>query len=214
MTKYITVDGGTSNTRIRLISDKSIIAEKKAEIGAGSKNNRLLSQIVHNGIEDIIKEYGCEKGDISAIIAGGMITSECGIYNVPHINAPVGIKELADGIKKVVLDNISEIPISFIPGVKKLTRNLSETDMMRGEECEFFGISKLLNIENGALVILPGSHTKIISSDDKGRIEGGIKFAEITFDQSGKVTDNETAEIIMTASEKFKTEYLSAQARL
>lgn len=33
---------------------------------------------------------------------------------------------------------------------------------------------------------------------------GGIKFAEITFDQSGRVSDSETAEMIMTASEKFK----------
>ncbi len=166
MNKYITVDGGTTNTRIRLICGKEILAEYSAKIGAGNKRE-LLSRVIHNGICDVTKK---SDGKISAIIAGGMITSECGIYNVPHINAPVGLDDLAKGIKSVVLEDISEMPINFIPGVKKQSNGLNETDMMRGEECEFLGVSKLLNIEKNSLVILPGSHTKIISADCNGKI--------------------------------------------
>lgn len=170
MKKYITVDGGTTNTRIRLISNKKIIFEAKIKMGAGDKNSVLLSESVRDGINDVIKKSGCQINEITGILACGMITSEFGIYNVPHIEAPAGVKELGRGIKQVILDNIVEIPINFIPGVKKHNSILCRSDMMRGEECEFFGISELENIKKNALVILPGSHTKIIASDNNGRI--------------------------------------------
>ncbi len=170
MGKYITVDGGTTNTRIRLIDNGVLADEVKIKLGAGAKDSRRLADAVKEGIETIIERAKCGKEDITAILAAGMITSEFGIYNVPHICAPVGIKDLSNAIKTVTLPEITDIPINFIPGVKKNGTELGEVDMMRGEECEFFGISSLLHTEKNSLTVLPGSHAKIIASDADGRI--------------------------------------------
>lgn len=170
MKRYITIDGGTTNTRIRLIENGTAVDEIKLKAGAGNRNNSLLAKVVKSGIDDIMKKSKLTETDITAILAAGMITSEFGIYRVPHICVPVGVTELNNGIKSVVIHDITNIPINFIPGVKKQGVTLERNDMMRGEECEFFGISKLLNAENGSLVVLPGSHTKMVVSDTDGRI--------------------------------------------
>lgn len=126
--------------------DNGVLADEvKIKLGAGAKDSRRLAAAVKEGIETIIERAKCGKEDITAILAAGMITSEFGIYNVPHICAPVGIKDLSNAIKTVTLPEISDIPINFIPGVKKHGTELGEVDMMRGEECEFFGISNLLH---------------------------------------------------------------------
>lgn len=168
--RYITIDGGTTNTRIRLIENGTAVDETKLKAGAGNRNSSLLAKAVKPGIDDIMKKSKLTETDITAILAAGMITSEFGIYCVPHICVPAGVTELNNGIKSVVIHDITNIPINFIPGVKKQGATLEQNDMMRGEECEFFGISKLLNAENGSLVVLPGSHTKMVVSDTDGRI--------------------------------------------
>ncbi len=170
MKRYITIDGGTTNTRIRLIENGTAVEEIKLKAGAGNRNSSLLAETVKSGIDDIMKKSKLTESDITAILAAGMITSEFGIYCVPHICVPAGVAELNNGIKSVVINDITNIPINFIPGVKKQGVILEQNDMMRGEECEFFGISKILNAENGSLVVLPGSHTKMVVSDTDGRI--------------------------------------------
>lgn len=50
----------------------------------------------------------------------------------------------------------------FIPGVKNNIANPYETDFMRGEETELFGINDDCLNKEKLLVILPGSHTKFI----------------------------------------------------
>ena len=168
--RYITIDGGTTNTRIRLIENGTAVDEIKIKAGAGNRNSRLLAEAIKSGIDGIMKKSKLTEADITAILAAGMITSEFGIYCVPHICVPAGVTELNNGIKSVVIKDITDMPINFIPGVKKQGETLEQNDMMRGEECEFFGISKLLNAENGSLVVLPGSHTKIVVSDTDGKI--------------------------------------------
>lgn len=51
--------------------------------------------------------------------------------------------------------------------------------------------------------IIRGAGKENIASIMQALEEGGIRFAEITFDQSGRVSDKETAEMIMLVSQKF-----------
>ena len=99
-----------------------------------------------------------------------MITSEFGLYNLPHISAPSGIDELHNAMCEVRLDDISEIPFVFIPGIKVSDGELSHSDMMRGEETEFVGLSAELGGEKNCMYILPGSHSKLIRVDKNGRV--------------------------------------------
>ena len=52
--------------------------------------------------------------------------------------------------------------------------------------------------------IIRGARRENILDVMQALYEGGIKFAEITFDQSGKVSNDETASMIAAAREKFE----------
>ena len=97
-----------------------------------------------------------------------MITSEGGFVNLEHIKAPCGIKELKEGIYKTVLPEISALDIMFIRGVKTASDDFSRLDMMRGEETEIAGLFE--RIEPKCLYVMPGSHSKIVHTDEEGRI--------------------------------------------
>ena len=166
MTNYITIDGGTTNTRINLVKDLKIIDTLKFSVGA--KNGSALKETVKKGIEDVLEKNKTDKGDIEKILACGMITSEFGLVNLPHLTAPCGINELSEGAFETVLGDISEIPFVFIRGVKTKGGSFENTDMMRGEEAELMGIAE--RGEKDCLYVLPGSHSKLVYTDEKGRI--------------------------------------------
>ena len=163
MKKYISaLDGGTTNTRLSLMCD-DIVARKKLSVGARDGKDALTSEI-KRGINELLTENSLTSADIEAIVASGMVTSELGLYCVPHIPTPVSKKELFDSAAKVTLPQITKIPFVFIPGVKTFHDNsdgLSEMDVMRGEEVEAVAIIKKMNLCEATL-ILPGSHMKAV----------------------------------------------------
>lgn len=170
MSVYITVDGGTTNTRISVVRDLKVIDTLKYNVGArlGIDSNAVLYETIRKGISEILRRNNLYEQDIKKILASGMLTSEFGLMKLDHIVTPAGIEELHNSMTEVTLDAISPIPVVFIRGVKTLCNNLDDADMMRGEESELIGISGE-KTEN-AVYILPGSHSKIIETDDEGKI--------------------------------------------
>ena len=169
MKTYITIDGGTTNTRLNLVIGRNIKRTIKLNVGAkkGIESRDILKQEINKAVSAL-----CAGVKIDRIIASGMITSEFGLYNLPHIPAPAGIRELHNGIHEIVIKDICDTPIVFIPGVIISDGTLAGTDMMRGEETELFGLSS--NPACNCLYILPGSHSKIIRMDNLGRIASFI----------------------------------------
>lgn len=172
MKRYIAIDGGTTNTRVRLVEDDKIVAVKKINRGAkaGIDDRDGLKVELRTAISSILAENGLCENNIVRILASGMITSEFGLYELPHLEAPTGIKELHDSMKEVSFPEISEIPFVFIRGIKCDSDSIGEFDMMRGEETELMGLIALCGCAGNAVYVLPGSHSKIVSLDDKGRI--------------------------------------------
>lgn len=170
MSSYITVDGGTTNTRISLVEDLNVKDTLKFNIGIGKamNDNRILYKTLKTGIDEIISKNNIKKHDIAKILVSGMLTSEFGLINLEHITVPAGIKELHCSMTEKVIEEISDIPMVFIRGVKTRCSDLDNADMMRGEECELFGLSD--NNPESSVYILPGSHSKIIETDTEGRI--------------------------------------------
>ena len=169
MAHYVTIDGGTTNTRIRLVTDGKVVASARLPMGAkdciGSASpykTRLCEDIA-----TLLYHANLRPSDVTAMLASGMLTCEHGLCHVPHLNTPVGIAQLHGGMVRADLDGIA-IPCYFIPGVKTLTEDPSQCDMMRGEESEFWGLAEQMDPDS--VCVLPGSHTKHIFSDAQKRI--------------------------------------------
>ncbi len=168
---YITIDGGTTNTRISLYEDK-VLDTVKLNMGArlGLTDKKGLYDGVREAINTLLERNSVKEQDIECILAAGMITSEGGLLNVPHITAPAGKNELNEGMKRTLIPEISSIPFVFVPGVRLAGTGYGDTDVMRGEEVEVIGINKLMGITGEASYVLPGSHSKLIFTDENEKI--------------------------------------------
>lgn len=177
MANYIAIDGGTTNTRISLVQEYQIIDTIRYEVGArnGIEHKTLLRETLRHGITQILEQNQLTKEAVTCILVSGMLTSEFGIFHLEHVKTPAGAGELHDSMKCVFLKDISDLPIVLIRGVKTDGLSLETADMMRGEETELIGLMCACRTADGseeadAVYVLPGSHSKLIRTDSKGRI--------------------------------------------
>lgn len=156
---YITIDGGTSNTRIYTVDNGK--AELLARTAVGAHDPNGLREFLK---KNIARVDSCR---IDAIIASGMITSSRGLLDLEHTETPAGLTELHSAMRTASFDDISSVPITFIPGVKITSDEIGHADIMRGEETELMG---LCEIATDTAYVLPGTHSKCIVTDCRGRI--------------------------------------------
>jgi hypothetical protein len=142
MANYITIDGGTTNTRVNVVCDKTTVATKKLGIGSGSKDTEALKNAIQAAIAALLSENHLLEADIECILASGMITSEYGLCDLPHVSLPANTEKLHNAMHKTVIEDVSSIPFVFIRGVKKEGTDLDGVDVMRGEETELVGMLK------------------------------------------------------------------------
>lgn len=183
---FAVIDCGTTNTRVYLLNDhKEIISQGIRRVGVRNTSmtgsNAVLKQGVCEAIQEAAVKAGVAVSDISYAIASGMITSEIGLLEIPHLVCPVGMEELA---AHVVMTKPGElipldIPILFIRGVRNnygeaILKNIRNVDFMRGEETQIMGILDEYDIHSPVNVIVLSSHTKIIHVNEKGKIEASL----------------------------------------
>ena len=163
MERYITLDGGTTSTKISVVTGGEIIDTVK--VASGSERDGYFAA-VRGGIAELLARCALSEADICRIIASGtMATSEIGIYPCDHLFTPVGIEDLKRGAVEVVIPEISAIPIVIVRGVKTACKALLDADMMRGEEAEIMGL--LTDEGDECAFMLMGSHTKIVRVVDR-----------------------------------------------
>lgn len=174
--KIILIDSGTTNTRIRLVDStlNRLIDILKIKVGvknsAIESSNNYLKTSIETGIDELLTKNSIKKEDIHHIIASGMITSNLGLREVPHVVAPAKIEDFSNSLEK---EKIAGITCYFVPGLKnknivgKATMNeIKSMDIMRGEEVEVFGLLEQIDKIGSGLIVLPGSHTKYILVDE------------------------------------------------
>ena len=198
MEYIITIDAGTTNTRAVLFDrDRKIRGVQKREVGVRNTaidgNNEKLKSAVKDCLTELLSGEGIGYDDVRMILASGMITSNVGLVEIPHLVAPAGIADFAAGVKPVLLPDVCPLPIHFIPGVKNLgceiTReNYERMDIMRGEEVESIAMVDALPKGKPIMLVLPGSHTKFVALDDQGRITGCL--TSITGELLSVITNN------------------------
>ena len=176
----VAVDGGTTNTRARLIHDGGIVATSRRGVGVrdgvASRNASAVAGAVREVIRDVLADGGGVRPDV--VVVSGMLTSEVGLVPLSHVAAPAGVDDLARGSSLRELPEVFDRPILFIPGVKTPPTDgpggWADADVMRGEECESLGLIGRLGLAGPVALLWPGSHSKLVRVDPEGRIERSV----------------------------------------
>lgn len=184
MSPTMLIDCGTTNLRVMLVGeDGGVLAQSKQPGGvrhtAIDGHNGRLKQMLAEGIAKTLAEAGqpADGSTVSRCVAYGMITSNMGLLEIPHLAAPASARALHAGMREASFPDVAPFPIAFIPGVRNFggavtAENFSGMDMMRGEETEAVGLFECLHPERECVFILPGSHNKFVRMDAQGRILG------------------------------------------
>ncbi|OYR11706.1 2-dehydro-3-deoxygalactonokinase [Brucella thiophenivorans] len=153
----IILDWGTSSLRAALVSEAGETLETCDTISGGI-------QFVKDGafeaaLMEAVGTWFTQHGPLP-VIASGMITSRNGWIEVPYVDTPAGLAELAAGTRQLILQNGAVV--TFLPGMRDLAAK-PFPDVMRGEETQIVGFG----LKNDCIVVLPGTHSKW------ARVEGG-----------------------------------------
>ena len=166
MKNYITIDSGTTNTKISIVSNRKIVDTRKIS----SKTQQAAYKVaLKDAIGELLKKNAYTERDILCVLVSGtMATAEYGLYPMEHLVTPVNMEMLKKHACQITLPEIADIPFVIIPGVKTACDSLENADMMRGEETEIMG---LINPGDPAcMYMLMGSHSKFVKTDDAGNI--------------------------------------------
>lgn len=179
----LTIDAGTTNTRATIWRDSVPIARAAQRVGsrdtAMSGSRSALQRAVRDTLAQALRQAKADIGELRLLLATGMISSNMGLVEIPHLLAPAGREDLAAGMRACVVPEVCDRPIWFVPGVKNLSEdiglhNCERMDMMRGEEAEAMALIARLSIRQPAILAIPGSHSKFIHLDARQRIAGCV----------------------------------------
>ena len=160
---FIAGDWGTSRLRLYLCEYCASSTTKIIQtiFGEGISNIQGdFERIFFELIDDWLKQYGN-----MPVILSGMVGSNIGWREVPYINCPVNMQQLAVGH---VSFTVRGLEIHITAGLSTINY-LGKADVMRGEECQIFGwqhVSKQNKTTH--LIALPGTHNKwVLVRDDR-----------------------------------------------
>ena len=182
MRLLVTIDGGTTNTRAALWNESgACLGVEREEIGvrdtAVDGGNARLKTGVRACLNRLLATGAASPGQVAAVYASGMITSNVGLVEVPHLAAPAAREDFLRAIHTVHLPDVFPVPFSFVPGLKNLAgdvapADLEAMDIMRGEETEALALQEWFPAGREHLFVLPGSHSKFVAVDREGRLTG------------------------------------------
>jgi 2-dehydro-3-deoxygalactonokinase len=174
----VVVDSGTTSTRVWVVEQGDVKATSSSRSGARdvarTKDRSELLRRIRELADEALAAAGSTWKAVEAIVAFGMITSELGLEEVPHLEAPVGRRMLAAALVERRYGDTLPAPVYLVPGVRSGGKELELADFMRGEETEVAGLLALGEPEAPFLYISTGSHTKFLAVDREGRIDWSL----------------------------------------
>ena len=185
---FATIDCGTTNSRVYVLDDGMRIVHKGTrKVGVRDPAITGSKQALRDGLAalfaTVVAEAGLRVEDVRFAITSGMITSEIGLQEIPHLWAPAGLSELAESL--TVTEDRSvfplDLPLVFIRGIKNpyppetTYEDIRRIDFMRGEETQVVGLLTRPDMPRPPLTaIVLSSHTKYIHVRDDRRIAGSL----------------------------------------
>ncbi|WP_111980024.1 2-dehydro-3-deoxygalactonokinase [Algibacillus agarilyticus] len=155
---YLIIDWGTSNFRAFLMSaDHQLIQTHQESMGLLQvKNNNFA-----HALQTILQHWLIDYATLPVYMAG-MVGSANGWHNIDYIQTPTNAQKLKQGAYSFTLPWGAAAVIT--PGVKH-SLNPASFDVMRGEEVQILGLSKLTH-QNNYMAILPGTHSKHVTVEN------------------------------------------------
>ena len=181
----IVIDCGTTNSRVRVLRGDRLTGGATAAVGvvdtAKSGSNATLKQGLRRAFDQALGDAGISLAEVRQAVAFGMITSELGVVELPHLVAPVGLDDLAAAMHDMAAgDEFLPVPTTFIRGIKNQVEPaaglsaLPGMDFMRGEETQAAGLLAAHRPALPTTIVILSSHTKFVSVDEHGRILGSV----------------------------------------
>lgn len=152
----IAVDWGSSSFRaFRLDARGEVIEQRRSASGALACEGRF---------EAVLAEH-IAGWDDSLVILAGMVGSRQGWREVPYVDCPATLSDIARGMVKIDAAGLAERHIWIAPGLKDRSED-GVFDVLRGEETQLCGLMQRVDATQTHLVCMPGTHSKWV------RIEG------------------------------------------
>jgi len=175
------VDMGTTNTRVWLRSGIRTVARATELIGVRDSVHDD-GKGIRKGLRELIakvRQDSTEACDPKYIVSAGMISSNLGLIEVPHIQPPAGIGQLTAMAHWHYFPDVSDLPMLLVPGVRSgpaiaTTDSVHQMDIMRGEETLCAGLVALEMLQPPAVVMNLGSHWKAIQLDREGGVQSSV----------------------------------------
>jgi len=158
----IAVDWGTSSLRAyRLDAQGAVLEQRRADQGILACEGNFAAVLA-------AQVEGWNDPDI---VLSGMIGSRNGWIEMPYLDCPAGIAELAAGLQRMETAEFAGRALWFVPGMASGS-DQETTDVMRGEETQLCGLLDTMG-QGTHMICLPGTHSKWATVRD-GRI---VSFA-------------------------------------
>jgi 2-dehydro-3-deoxygalactonokinase len=176
---WLSCDWGTTALRLRLIDAKNhqILSEYASQEGIARTYKAWKAKdappqykldfyrcVLKKHIEILANQAKKNLEGID-ILLSGMASSSIGLYEMPYAETPFALDGSQANVYNIEADAQFSHNISLISGVK------TDNDVIRGEETQLVGLAQLLPLnviarngatEGGAIIILPGTHSKHI----------------------------------------------------
>ena len=174
---FISCDWGTSSFRLRLIdgSEGSVRHEILRNQGirdihhslpddSQQRRDRAFAQVLGEAADTLLAAHPDAR--TLPIVLSGMASSSIGWRELPYAPLPFALSGANTGHDTIplVTPNNAEFPVLLVSGVA------SESEIMRGEECELIGIATLepyQTLLKHCLIILPGTHSKHVTVSEQ-----------------------------------------------
>jgi 2-dehydro-3-deoxygalactonokinase len=167
----VLLDVGSTNSRGWLVRDGEIVDSRSTGVGVRNSAREGSTSTIRLAVNELIRALA-PRDEPYSVAAAGMITSPHGLMDVPHVAAPASVEDLARGVRTFVDPEVTEVPILLVPGVRtRGGEDLLHDDVMRGEETLALGLVELGEMDPRDVLLNAGSHWKLITVDQLGRIE-------------------------------------------
>lgn len=181
--QVVYVDMGTTRTRVWLLARGRLVSRASAAAGARDTAREGSSGRVRAALRDLIAEVraaGRAEGvEPAHVAAAGMIGSAQGLVEVPHVQAPAGLDELAEGVQRHHFPDVTDLDVLLVPGVRTGPlrtdgRTVGTTDVMRGEETLVLGLAAQGLLPRRSVLFNAGSHWKLVAFDEDGCVASSL----------------------------------------